>query len=324
MMSESLAHCSALVGIDVAKASLAVCLLEENALFELANTPAGLDQLLERLGDPDDARLITLEATGGYQDLAADLLAAAGHKVLVLNPARVRHYARALGQIDKTDRIDARIIARCGGHMAAQARPVPHRVEPARRELAELLARRRQVQVMLTAEKCRQQQMKDAFVSARIAAMVAILKAELKEIQARLMARIAGDPVWRHKIERLRAVPGVGPVTALTLVAEMPELGSLGRREIARLAGVAPVCNDSGLFAGRRSCRGGRPNIRACLYMATMAARRGKNPAIVATYDRLRQNGKTGKVAMTACMRKLITILNAMMRDNTEWRHSTA
>ena len=253
-------------------------------------------------------------ASGGYERLIAAALAAAKLPIAVVNPRQVRDFARSLGQLAKTDRIDAKVIAHFGEAADVEAQSLP---SSAALELEALVTRRRQVVRMRAAEQVRRQQALPV-VQQRIDRVIALLEQELKEIDDDLSGRLRESPVWREREELLRSVPGVGPTLTVTLVAELPELGSLTRRQIAALVGVAPLARDSGKLRGTRTCWGGRANVRAALYMPTLAAVR-YNPVLTAFYDRLVATGKPKKVVLTACMRKLLTILNAMIKNHTLW-----
>jgi transposase len=259
--------------------------------------------------------LIVLGATGGLEVPLAGALAAAGLPVVVINPRQVRDFARATGQLAKTDRLDAQILARFAEAIRPPIRPVPDEQTQA---LAALVARRRQLIEMLTAEKNRMR-LAARPMQKRVQAHVTWLEKELATINTDLTATMRESPVWREKEEVLRSVPGVGPVLTTTLFANLPELGTLTRKEVAALAGVAPFPRDSGTLKGRRAIWGGRAHVRAALYMAALVATR-RNPVIRAFYQRLCQAGKAKKVALTACMRKLLTILNAMLKSGRPWR----
>ena len=234
--------------------------------------------------------------------------------IAVVNPRQVRDFARSMGQLAKTDRIDAKLIAHFGEVANVEAQSLP---SEAALELEALVTRRRQVVRMRAAEQVRRRQALP-LVQRRIDRVLALLEQELKEIDDDLSGRLRESPVWREREELLRSVPGVGPTLTFTLVAELPELGSLTRRQIAALVGVAPLARDSGKLRGTRTCWGGRANVRAALYMPTLAAVR-YNPVLSAFYDRLVATGKPKKVVLTACMRKLLTILNAMIKNHTLW-----
>ena len=303
------------VGIDVAKDRLDVHVLPTGEAFAVPRDGEGLDELVERLGRLAPT-LIVLEATGGFEATVAAALAAARLPLAVVNPRQIRDFARAVGRLAKTDALDAEIIALFAERIRPQARPLP---DDASRALAELLARRRQLLDMLTAEGNRQRQARDPRLRRRIDEHCAWLRKELAALDGDTDQAVRNSPVWRENENLLRSVPGIGPITARTLLAGLPELGRLGRREIAALVGVAPLNRDSGTLRGRRTIWGGRPTVRCALYMATLSATRF-NPVVRVCWRRLRDAGKPAKVALVACMRKLLTILNAMLRDQTPWQ----
>ena len=310
---------SLFVGIDVAKDFLDVHVRPRDETWRVPNDAAGHDTLRQRLAIMPDV-LIVLEATGGYEVAVVGALAGAGLAVVVANPRQIRAYARATGQLAKTDTLDARIIARFAEGVRPDVRPLPTEQTQA---LDEMVTRRRQLVEMLGAEKNRRRVVRDRRVQQRVEAHIAWLKRALRELDRDLQATIRSSPVWRETEDLLRSVKGVGPIMTATMLAELPELGHLTRRKIAALVGVAPINRDSGQFRGRRMIRGGRPAVRRVLYMATVTAIR-RNPVIRAFYQRLRANGRLPKVAMTAAMRKLLTILNAMVRDGRAWQHQIA
>ena len=306
------------VGIDVAKAQLDTAVRPSGDRWLTANDVAGIAELVARL-DALQPALIVLEATGGYERPLAAALAAAGLPLAVVNPRQVRDFARATGKLAKTDALDAQALAHFAEAVQPPARPVPNAEEAV---LGAVLARRRQLVEMVTAEQNRLHTAAAA-VRERIAAHIAWLQEELDDTNQELTRLIGEDPTWRERDALLRTVPGVGPVLATTLLAELPELGVLTRHEVAALAGVAPLNRDSGTRRGKRTIWGGRAQLRAALYMGTLAAMRF-NPAIMAFYDRLLAAGKAKKVALTACMRKLLTILNAMLAHHAPWRWQPA
>jgi transposase len=303
-----------IIGIDVARASLAVAVHPAGERWESPNDDAGIAELARRLGGLGP-RLVVLEATGGYELPLTDRLAADGLAVAVVNPRQVRDFAKATGQLAKTDRIDAAVLARFGAAVRPAPRPRP---DEATRALAALLARRAEIVAMLTAERNRRGAALPA-VRARIDAHIAWLAEELAALNAELQAQIQASPAWREREQLLRTAPGVGPVVAATLLADLPELGALDRRQVAALAGVAPFIRESGRWRGRRRIFGGRAPVRRVLYLAAQVAAR-HNPAIRAFYQRLVDAGKPRKVALTACARKLLTILNAMAKHQTPFR----
>ncbi len=303
------------IGIDVSKARLDVLVRPPGEAFVVARDDEGLTVLVTRLGGLQPT-LIVLEATGGLQLRAAALLAAAGLPVAVVNPRQVRDFARATGRLAKTDALDAEAIAWFAEAVQPEPRPLP---DAETERLAGLIARRRQIVEMMTAEKNRRHQVTSPDLKASLDAHLEWLRKALNEIDEDLDGAVRASPIWRAKEELLKSVPGIGDVASRTLIAELPELGRLNRREIAALVGLAPFNRDSGSLRGRRTIWGGRAALRATLYMATLAAIRF-NPVIAAFNARLRAAGKPPKLAITACMRKLIVILNAMVRDQKPWQ----
>jgi transposase len=301
------------VGIDVAKAHLDVAVRPSGDQWQAPNDAAGVAALVARLGALAPA-LVVLEATGGLERLAAAELAAAGLPVAVVNPRQVRDFAKAVGQLAKTDALDAALLARFAADVRPPPRPLP---DAAQQELAALLARRRQVVVMLTAERQRLAAA-GAAVRRRVQAHVDWLARELAALDDDLGQTLRASPAWRAKEDLLRSVPGVGPVVALTLLAELPELGHLDRKRLAALVGVAPLNADSGTRRGKRLVWGGRGRVRAALYMAALTASR-YNPVLRAFYQRLLRAGKAKKVALTACRHKLLRILNAIVHAASPW-----
>jgi transposase len=304
----------AFVGIDVAKAELVIAIRPSGDRWTVANDEAGLQILLKGLRRHAPA-LIVLEATGGYERAALAALAAARLPLVVANPRQVRDFARATGQLAKTDRIDADTLAL----FAERVRPAPRALpDEAANALDALLTRRRQVLEMLVAERNRLEHALPA-VRRGITQHIRWLERQLHDVDRDLDDSIQGSPVWRAKDNLLRSAPGVGPILSRTLIGELPELGTLPRKQIAALVGVAPLARDSGTLKSKRLVWGGRAPVRAALYMAALVGTRC-NPVIRAFYLRLLAAGKPKKVALTACMRKLLTILNAMMRTHTTWR----
>lgn len=306
------------VGIDVGKSTLDVAVEPGGESWTVTNDAAGIQDLVGRLVAVAPS-LIVLEATAGYELAVTAALAGGGLPIVVVNPRHVRHFAQALGQLAKTDAIDARTLA-C---FAERVRPAPRLLPSEAAQLLDaLLTRRRQLVEMLTAEKNRLE-FAHGPVRRDITRHIRWLERRLDDVDGELSTAIHTSPVWRAKDDLLRSVPGVGRVTSLTLLAQLPELGRLTRREIAALAGVAPLNRDSGQWRGKRLVWGGRASVRAVLYMSALVATRA-NPVIRAFFQRLRAAGKPGKVALTACMRKLLTILNAMVRHDTPWRVAPA
>jgi transposase len=302
------------VGIDVAKAGLDVAVRPSGETWRVGRDEAGLDALVERLTALAPAGVI-VEASGGYEAAVVGALAAGGLAVHVVNPRQVRDFARAVGQLAKTDRLDAALLALFGERVQPAPRPLPSAAE---RDLQALMARRRQLAAMLAAERNRRLTA-PARVRRQLAAHCAWLEAALQELDDDLQPTLRGSPLWRAKDDLLQGVPGVGPVLSATLIADLPELGTLGRTQIAALAGVAPLNRDSGTRRGTRGCWGGRAHVRSTLDMATVAATRW-NPTIRAFYRRLVAAGKPKKLALVASMRKLLIILNAMLAHHTPWR----
>ena len=299
--------------IDVAKDWLDVATHPSGETWRVAHTREALAALVLRLLALEPA-LITLEASGGYEALATALLGEAGLPVAVVNPRPVRDFARSQGILAKTDRLDARVIARYG--QVAEVTPQPPTAAEDR-DLAALTARRRQVVQMRTAELQRRHLARSIVVT-RIERMVAVLNAKLADLDREITRRVGQSPHWQQREQLLRTVPGVGPTLSLTLLADLPELGTLDKKAIAALVGLAPLAHDSGRRHGPRSCWGGRAHVRTALYMPTVAALRA-NPVIRAFYNRLVAQGKPKKVALVACMHKLLTILNAIVRHQTPW-----
>jgi transposase len=303
------------VGIDVAKDRLDVHLRPAGEAFALSRDGAGLEALVERLAALAPA-LVVLEATGGFEVAVAGALAAAGLPLVVVNPRQIRDFARATGRLAKTDRLDAEAIAR----FAEAVQPAPRLLpSTAARALGELVARRRQLVEMITSEGQRRRQAREARLQRRIDAHLSWLQKELSVLETDLDDAVRGTPAWRAAEDLLASVPGIGKTSARTLIAELPELGRLDRRKVAALVGVAPINRDSGTFRGRRMVMGGRARVRTALYMPTLTAIR-HNPALQAFYRRLIGRGRPAKVAITACMRKLLVILNAILRDQTPWQ----
>jgi len=302
------------IGIDVSKGCLDIADRPTGKNWAVANDQAGIDALAERLAALRPS-LVVLEATGGYERPAVAALADAGLPVAVVNPRQARDFAKATGKLAKTDALDAQTLA----HFAEAIRPEvrPLRGEEAR-EFGAILARRRQVIGMLVAEGNRLEGA-DRSVRGRIEAHIEFLEAELSELGDELDRAIRNSPVWREKDELLQSVPGIGPKVSATLLADLPELGALDNRKLAALVGVAPLNRDSGTRRGKRRVSGGRPKVRAMLYMAAVTAARC-NPVFREFYGRLIAAGKPKKVALTACMRKLLVILNSMLRHQTAWQ----
>jgi transposase len=302
------------VGIDVAKAQLDIALRPTGTRWTVTNDDAGIAELVTRL-QGIGPQLIVLEATGGFQRAVVAALAAAALPVVVVNPRQARDFAKATGQVAKTDALDARALA----HFADAIRPTPRPIPDAQtEELRALLARRRQLIAMRTAEHNRLGSAPRR-LQADIEAHITWLDTRLAALDDDLDTTLRTSPVWREQEELLRSVPGIGPVCARTLVLDLPELGTLTRQRLAALVGVAPFHRDSGTMRGTRSVWGGRAHVRTTLYMSTLVAVR-YNPVLKRFYERLCAAGKAKKVALTACMRKLLTILNAMVKHHTPWQ----
>jgi transposase len=305
---------NAFIGIDVSKAKLDVAVHGAEG-FVVQNTEAEVEQLCDRLKEWAPT-LVVLEASGGYERLCVAKLAHAGLPVALVNARQVREFARATGVLAKTDRLDAQVLARFAAMVQPAVRALPDAQHQA---LDELLGRRRQIVAALVAEKNRLSVAHTRMVKRTLREAVASYERLLGLVDAELDELIKGSPLWREKEDLLRSFKGIGPVSARTLLAELPELGQLNRRQIAALVGLAPIARDSGSFRGHRRIWGGRGQVRAALYMATVTAMRC-NLQIRNFYRRLRQAGKPGKVALVACMRKLLTILNSMVRTHTRWQ----
>jgi transposase len=307
------------VGIDVAKAGLDIAVRPSGAERHLTNDPAGIAEAVGWL-QTIRPQVIVVEATGGYEAPLVAELGIARQPVAVVNPRQVRDFARATGRLAKTDRLDAQVLAHFGQAVRPAPRPLPDAEAQA---LAALVERRRQVVAMRTAEENRLGATRVALVRTRIQAHLAWLEADLSEVDDELRRRLRASPLWREQDDLLQSVPGIGPLLSLTLVAELPELGRLSHGQIAALVGVAPLNRDSGTMRGRRAVWGGRRAVRTVLYMGTLRATRC-NPTIRPFYERLLAAGKAKKVALVACMHKLLTILNAMVKHQMPWQAQAA
>lgn len=305
------------IGIDVSKESLDVALPAGVKSFD--NHPEGHQRLIEQL-QQHSLEAIIVEATGGYERAVVAELAAANLPIIVVNPRQVRDFARATGQLAKTDKIDALVLAKFGQAVQPPVRPIPSEKQL---DLQQQIARRRQLVGMLTAESNRLGQATDKQVCKTIEVVRQTLQQQLDDLDHTLQQTVQETPAWREKENLLRSVPGVGPQTALSLLIELPELGCCSRQQIASLVGVAPINRDSGKLRGRRTTWGGRANVRSALYMATLVATR-HNPVIREHYQRLISVGKRKKVALVACMRKMLCMLNAILRDQKPWKYLTA
>jgi transposase len=307
------------VGIDVSKDRLDVAVRPSGEVFAVARDADGIDGLIARIA-PLCPTAVAVEATGGYETVVAASLAAAGLAVVVVNPAQVRGFARALGQRAKTDPIDARIIAHFVEATKPEIRPLP---DEETRMLADLVARRRQIVQMIVAERQRQKRLPDKRLQKSIARLLAALQKELSSLETDIDDAVRGSPAWRDKEDLLASVPGIGKIIARTLLAELPELGALDRRKIAALVGLAPWTRQSGRWKGKSFIGGGRADVRAALFTGAMVAAR-YNPDLKVFRDKLVQAGKPKLVALVATARKLLTILNAIVRDQQPWRQQTA
>lgn len=306
------------IGVDVSQGRLDVALRPEGRVWRAANTPRGAAELAVELAALEPA-LVVLEPTGGLETELVEALAGVGLAAALVNPRRVRDFARATGRSAKTDALDAALLAEYGERLRPAARERPSAAAQALRALA---VRRRQLLKQLTAERNRLRR-SHAAVRGEVVEHIAWLERAVERLEAEAQAALRAEPVWRERAALLRSVPGVGPTLTLTLLAELPELGRLDRRRIAALVGVAPYNRDSGARRGQRRIWGGRAAVRAALYMAALSAVRW-NPAVRACYERLRAAGKPAKVALVACMRKLLTILNAVLRDGLPWQPPAA
>jgi len=304
------------VGVDVSKDTLDVATYSSGQKWHFLNSEAGINQVIQAFNGLIPA-LVVMEATGGYETPVAYALHRAGIPCAIVNPREVRDFAKATKKLAKTDTIDARVLA----HFASAIKPEPRPLSDEQtQELEAILTRRRQVIKMITAERNRLHMARKPVMEA-IKAHIDYLEKELNRIDTDLRGRIEESPVQREKYELLQSAPGVGPNLSATLLIELPELGNLNRRQIAALAGVAPLNHDSGTMRGKRSPWGGRPQVRAALYMAALVAARF-NPVISQFYTRLCAMGKAKKVALVACMRKLLTILNSMLKHHVPWHFS--
>jgi transposase len=302
------------VGIDVSKERLDIAVSSQSDRWSVSNDEVGISEVVNRLLKLNPV-LVVLEATGGLEVPVTAAMATASLPVVVVNPRQVRDFAKAKGKLAKTDTIDAQTLAQFGEVIKPPLRPI---ADASTQELKAVLTRRNQVIEMLTAERNRLKSAHTPPVLRNIEAHIEWLRNDLHDIDDDLGSLIKASPVWREKEDLLKGVPGIGPVVSLTLVAELPELGKLNRKQIAALVGVAPFNQDSGLFRGKRIVWGGRASVRSALYMATLVATRF-NPIIREFYERLCSLGKPKKVALTACMHKLLTILNAIVKYSRPW-----
>jgi transposase len=301
------------IGIDVSKAHLDVTCLGQRMSQRFDNSAEGIRELEAWLGDCAPTKIV-VEASGGYEKHALMDLSSSGFPVALVNPQRVRYFARSMGRLAKTDRLDAYVLA----EYARSVDPPLYRVPTqAQRHLSRLITRRSQLQGMLVAEKNRLHTAASSFAQ-RIQRHIDWLEAELEADLAEIQRCVAGDPDWQSNLRLLQTVPGVGPVTAFTLLAYLPELGHLPARPLSALVGVAPINRDSGQWRGQRFIQGGRSIVRSALYLAVLSGTRF-NPVLRAFYQSLLARGKPPKVALTACMRKLLIMLNAIVRDQRAW-----
>lgn len=303
------------VGIDVSKDTLDAAVGSAGSVWSLGNDGEGHRALVERLLGAAPSRVV-VEATGGYERALVAALAAAGLPVIVINPRRAREFARAAGVLAKTDRLDAKVLALYAETLKPAPRPLPTQQQ---RALEELVSRRAQLVGMLTQEKNRLGQAASPRIRKSIEAIIKALRKQIDDAEGDIAKEVEASPAWKDAADRMDSVPGVGFKTACVLLANLPELGTLSRQRIAALAGLAPVNRDSGKMRGKRAINGGRACVRTALYMATLTAVRF-NPQIRAFYERLVAAGKAKKVALTAAAHKLLTILNALLREKTSWR----
>ncbi len=304
------------VGIDVSRDKLDLAVRPDGGQWQVANTAPGIAAVLPQLLALTPT-LIVLEATGGLELPVLAALGSAGLPVIAVNPRQVRDFAKAVGKLAKTDALDAQVLAHFADAVRPAVRPLP---DAATQALSALVTRRRQLVEMLTAEENRRKTAPPA-IRTNIQDHIAWLRKRLKELDQELSQAIRTSSLWREQEDLLRSVPGVGPVVSVTLLADLPELGILGRKQIGALVGLAPLNRDSGTMRGKRTIWGGRASVRAALYMAALVGSRC-NPILRALYERLLAAGKTKKVALTACMHKLLTILNAMLKHHTRWAGS--
>jgi transposase len=304
------------IGIDISQQELELAHWGESKTGQYANSVEGINDLMKGL-EPERVKLIVMEATGGYEYEVVTRMLRAGYPVALVNPTRVRRFAQASGQLAKTDRLDAQVLAHYAQAMKPEVWILKSEVEA---HLSVLVTRRRQLVGIITAEKNRLGTAKGRARDS-LKRHLEWLTEELAEIEEEMKALLHTNPSYQQKVKRFISAPGVGEVTAFTLVAQVPELGLVNRQQIAALVGIAPLNRDSGRYRGRRRTYGGRSAVRATLYMATLSATK-HNPVIKAFYERLLDNGKEKKVALTACMRKLLVILNAMARDQQDWQYS--
>jgi transposase len=312
-VEDAMTHSEVFIGIDVARDSLEVASRPAGEQWPVTNDLAGIATLVPRLRSLRPT-LIVLEATGGLELSVLAALGSSGLPVVAVNPRQVRDFAKATGKLAKTDAIDARVLAHFAESVRPAVRPLP---DAATQQLGALVTRRRQLVEMLTAEENRRKTAAPA-IRDDIQEHISWLRKRVKGVDKELSLAVHSSPLWREQEDLLRSMKGVGPVVSVTLLADLPELGTLNRKQIAALAGLAPLNNDSGTWRGKRRIWGGRATVRAALYMAALVGSRC-NPVLRDLYTRLLAVGKTKKVALTACMRKLLTILNALLKTGTKW-----
>jgi transposase len=317
MSSSSVSPVVSFVGIDVSKHQWDIHILSQNRAFRVAADPQGIKTLLAELRTLGTCRIV-IEATGGYEQKLVAALLEADIPVAVVNPRQVRDFAKAFNQLAKTDRIDARVLALFGQKVGPR---LTDKTSEKQAELAALVSRRRQLIELRTMETNRQELATSRVVRNSLKKCIATLDQQLKQLDQAILKLIQSDDDWRQQAQLLQSVPGVGPATCATLIAELPELGRVNRHEISALVGLAPFNHDSGKLQGKRAIRGGRTSVRNLLYMAALAAKRC-NPIIQAYAQRLQHAGKPFKVVLTACMRKLLTILNQVLSTNTPWKYT--
>jgi transposase len=305
------------VGIDVAKSHLDVHVRPSGETFTVPRDGESVANLADRLKALSPV-VVVLEATGGFETIVAASLGGAGLPMAVINPRQIRSFARAVGQLAKTDALDAAVIAQFAEAVKPEPRPL---ADEQTRTLSELVARRRQLVEMMTAERNRRPRLSRKHLIKALDRHLDMLQKDLSEIERDIDTTIRGMPIWHEREELMTSVPGVGPTLARTLLADVPELGTLDRKQIAALIGVAPLNWDSGTYRGRRTTWGGRSKVRAVLYMAALVASQ-HNPTLKSFYQRLIRAGKAKKLALVAVMRKLLTILNAIVRDHTPWQNA--
>lgn len=302
------------VGIDISKLWLDVAFRPSGETAKFENTPSGIEALLGQLRT-DELKLVVVESTGGYEREVALKLGVEGVPLAVVNPRHVRDFAKALGKLAKTDKIDAAVIA----HFAEAVGPEPQQPKSEDMlELQELVSRRKQLIQMLTSEKTRLRQARAKKVRKDVEETIKFLKKRIKNTDLDIQNRLKKSAFWKEDMNLLTSVPGIGPVATMSIISSLPELGKLNRKQISALVGVAPLCRDSGNYHGKRTTWGGRASVRTALFMATLSAARF-NPVIRRFYERLLAAGKAPMVALIACMRKLLTILNAILKTRTSW-----